>query len=304
MIFDEKIGVHIPSEKEIKRIVQGGKPKEQAELYLRHQTTQYLLHKPLLKAEEAKALQEVISAGEGDSYRHYLALYRKNLVFRRSLSIVQGEWYKARWCIATLRGYLIAANQIDGAEDIINSILATMSPEKREEVLNYATRSTKFHSSSIKIDEEKFLEIDTSKSWEGLFFGENKSSLEDLIKEWRDWAQEAITSFSSCLAGFRDFTERVKFPFSEIYLKFLEGLEQSIGRRWMSSFKYDLAAARAAMEERADYSPYLEPKREKILKEYDFLSFNLEPNEQQRRNNQTLFLAAWDALQGRRMVAK
>ena len=295
-------GLNTPTEKEIEQTIQEGSAKQRAALYLRHTTTRYLFWQPILNTHQEKALATLIENQEGDAYRHYLALYRKNLLFDRSLSVVLSTYFKAKWLIARLKGMLIALNQITAAEEIANTLIAPLSKEEREKRLRLAARGSDFYCSSIRTDEEGFMLIDTSKHWhdEIELLEEKTPALDDKIKNTQADAQFAVTSFYSHLEGFKEFANKVKFPLRDIYLKHIEKYGQDISKDTLPGFKYSISSAKAREQRARGREPYLEKKREKLLKEVDYLSFDCTPNKEQQERAYKLFVLAWEGLTGRK----
>lgn len=304
MEHNKDLGIDIPTRKEIEQTIQEGNAKQRAVLYLRHTTTRYLFWKPVLNKQQEKALVNIIQSQEGDAYRHYLSIYRKNLLFERSLEVVLSTYFKAKWLIAKLKGNLIALNQITGAEEIVNTLLAPLSKEEREKRLKVAAEYTDFYCSSIRTDEEGFMLIDTSKHWqedELPFYDAQKApSLEQSIKDTQADAQFAITSFYSHLEGFKSFANKVKFPLRDLYLIHIERYGENIRKDILPGFKYSISYSKGVEAKARGREPYLERKREKLLKEVDYLSFDCTPNQEQQQRAYNLFLSAWEGLTGRR----
>lgn len=300
---NKDLGIYIPTEKEIELTIKEGNAKQRALLYLRHTTTRYLFWQPILNKEQEKALANIIESQEGDAYRHYLSNFRKNLLFERSLEVVLSTYFKAKWLIAKLKGMLIALNQITGAEEIVNTLLEPLSKEEREKRLKVAAKFSDFYCSSIKTDKEGFMLIDTSRHWQDdelPFDTSNSPSLEERIKETQEDAQFAITSFYSHLEGFREFASKIKFPLRDLYLKHIEKYGEDIPKDILPGFKYSISSSKAKEARESGREPYLERKREKLLKEVDYLSFDCTPNKEQQHRAYRLFILAWEGLTGRR----
>ena len=296
----------LPSKKEIEDTIKHGAARRRAALYLRHTTTSYFfkeaLAAPILTKQQADALVKLIS--QEDNYRQYLGLYRKNRVFERIMNIVALLFTEAEVTLARLRGELIALNQIEATEEIVNTMLYNLSPGARkeaEEALEIAARGSKFYASTIGADEEGFIKIDTSQDWRGrLPSGLERLSLEKKILTDKKTTQERFTNFYSAAAGFKRMANKVKFPLSDIYIERVLVYEEILAEPRLPGIKYNLTQAREEAEGRTHKVPYVEQKWEKLLKEVDYLSFDTSRNNDIAEVWFKSFLEDWEELTGRR----